>query len=102
MSLQKTMADLQAMVTQQRDALAKETDSRKSLTSALANETALRIAETNKLEEQLENQKDEHHQLMKDLRSKQDMLTKEMSEHAASMKSISEVRNPCNYIQILH
>jgi len=113
------MADLQAMVTQQRDALAKETDSRKSLasalaketdnikslasalaeetdsrkllTSALAKETALRIAETKMLEEQLENHKDEHDQLMKDIQSKQGMLTKEMSENSASLKSISEL-----------
>ena len=94
---------------QQRDALAKETDNIKSLTmalaqqrDALAKETALRIAETNKLEERLENQKDEHDQLMKDFQSKQGMLTKEMSGHAASMKSISEVRNLCIYILILY
>jgi hypothetical protein len=110
------------MLTQQRDALAEETDNRKALASALAKETdnrkalasalakekadrkvemALRIAESNRLEDLLENQKVENNQLLEDLQSKQDRLTKEMSEHAIDMKSISEVRNLCNYIEIL-
>jgi hypothetical protein len=44
------MADLQAMVAWQQEALAKEEADRKV-------EMALRIAETHRLEEQLENQK---------------------------------------------
>ena len=108
--MQKTLADLQAMVTQQQDALEKETDNRKALASALAKEKvdrkaemmkekvdqkaemALRIAEINRLEEQLSNQKDENDQLSKDLQLNQDKLRKEMSEHAADLKSISEVQ----------
>ena len=97
--MQKTLADLQAMVTQQQDALEKETNNRKALASALAKEKVdrkaemtLRIAEINRLEEQLSNQKDENDQLSKDLQLNQDKLRKEMSEHAADLKSISEVQ----------
>ena len=89
------MADLQAMVTQQRDALAKEKVDRKV-------EMAKRIAETERLEEQLENQKDENDKLLKDLQTEQDRLAKEMCDHAANVKSISEVRNFQNYTQILY
>ena len=108
------MAELQAMVTQQQmemalriadtkrleEQLAKEKADRKielakekaDRKMELAKEKVDRIAETNKLEEQLEKQKDETDQLVKDLQSKQDRLTKEMREHAADMKSISEVQ----------
>jgi hypothetical protein len=111
LSLQKTMADLQAMVAQHEAALAKEkadrvaasarerADRKAEMTREKADrkvEMALRIAEINKLEQQLEKQKDENDQLLEDLQSKQNKLTKQMSEHAADMKYISEVRNLCN------
>jgi predicted TIM-barrel fold metal-dependent hydrolase len=60
-------------------------------------ETALRIAEINRLEQQLENQRDENNQLLEDLQSKQRKILKQMKEHAADMKYISEVRNLRNY-----
>ena len=103
------MVKLEAIVTQQQDALAKETSDRKALASALEKETDNRKAlaselakekvdrrvETNRLQEQLDKQKDENERLSKDLQSKQNRIMKEMSQHTADIKYISEVRNLC-------
>ena len=98
----KEKVDRKVEVADLQDALAKEKADRKAeMAKEKADrkaEMALRIGETNRLEKQLENLTDENDQLWKELQLKQDRLTKEMSEHAADVKYISEVRNLCIYI----
>ena len=102
----KEKVDRKVQVADLQDALAKEKADRKAeMAKEKADrkaEMALRIGETNRLEKQLENLTDENDQLFNELQSKQNRLTKEMNEHVADVRYISEVRNLCSYIQILY